>query len=407
MRRGTRLTGRGVALLLLGGLAAGGAAYVGETDLLWIGLSVALLPLLAVAYLFLARPSVSYDRSLSPPTIPVGTATRVVLHTANESPAQAGALRFHDSADGSLGGGASFIIARGFGAWTQAVGYTVEARRRGRFTVGPLFAQAGDPLGLAQRGFRASGADSMLRVTPRIWRLDELAGGAGLGSAGDATPQRIGQAGADDVLVREHRFGDDIRRVHWKMTAKKDELMVRLEEHPWDPSSTLIVDTRRSAHTGEGPDGSLEWAVSAVASVAALLNEGRHRLAILAPSGRVFASSRGTGAAAKQLMIEAMTDLPSSDETWLGTAVDDPESLTSAAALVAVTGLLDQADAAALAAAGGRARSLIALVPDAVAWRAGDADHAEAVRFLRGRGWRVEAFRPGEPVPQVWDRVTR
>ncbi len=410
MRRGTRLTGRGIALLLFGSLAAAGAAYIGETDLLWIGLALILLPLLALAYLFLVRPFVSHERTLTPSTIPVGTSTRVVLHVANESPAQAAALRFHDTADGSLGGGASFVIARGFGAWHQSVGYTVEASRRGRYTVGPLQAQTGDPLGLAQRGFTAKGRNSMLRVTPRIWRLEELAGGAGLGSAGEATPQRIGQAGADDVLVREHRHGDDIRRVHWKMTAKKDDLMVRLEEHPWDPSSTLIVDTRRGAHLGDGPDGSLEWAVSAVASVAALLSEGRHRLAILAPSGRVFESARGSGEASKQLMIEAMTDLQTSEEAWLGSAVEDPESLSSAASLVAVTGLLDSSDAAALAAAGGRARSLIALVPDAPSWRA-PADthdeHAEAVRFLRGRGWHVEAYRRGEPVPKVWERVTR
>ncbi|MFD0867441.1 DUF58 domain-containing protein, partial [Tessaracoccus lubricantis] len=226
-------------------------------------------------------------------------------------------------------------------------------------------------------------------------------------SAGDATPQRIGSAGADDVLVREHRHGDDIRRVHWKMTAKRDDLMVRLEEHPWDPSSTLIVDTRRDAHRGHGADGSLEWAVSAVTSVAALLSEGRHKLAILSPSGRVFETGHSVGEASRQLMIEAMTDLATSEETWLGSAVDDPELLTSVASLVAVTGLLSTADAAALAAAGGRARSLIALVPDAAAWHADDDEHRESIRFLRGRGWRVETFRPLEPVPQVWERVTR
>lgn len=407
MRRGTRLTGRGAALLILGVVAAGGAAAIGETDLLWLGLAVTLLPLLALAYLFLVRPAVGHHRSLSPSTIPVGTSTRVVLHIANESPAQAAALRFHDTTDRSLGGGASFIIARGFGAWRQSVGYTLEAERRGRFAVGPLHARSHDPLGLAQRGFDASGRNSTLRVTPRIWRLDDLAGGSGLGSAGEATPQRIGQAGADDVLVREHRHGDDIRRVHWKMTAKKDDLMVRLEEHPWDPSSTLIVDTRRGAHLGEGASGSLEWAVSAVASIAALLSEGRHRLTILAPSGRVFESARGSGEASKQLMIEAMTELETSEETWLGSAVDDPESLSSAASLVAVTGILSSSDAAALSAAGGRARSLIALTPDPQGWGVPSDEHREAIQFLRGRGWRVEHFGPGEPMPRVWERVIR
>ncbi|WP_052460193.1 DUF58 domain-containing protein [Tessaracoccus massiliensis] len=409
MRRGTWLTGRGIAMLAFGILAAGAAGYFGETDLLWLGLALVALPLLAFGYLLLARPLVTFDRTLTPAMIPVGTSTRVVLNVANQSPAQAAALRFHDTADESLGGGAAFVIARGFGEWTQAVGYTVEALRRGRFTVGPLRADAWDPLGLARRGFTARGAESTLRVTPRIWRLQDLAAGTGLGSAGDATPQRIGAAGADDVLVREHRHGDDLRRVHWKMTAKKDDLMVRLEEHPWDPSSTLIVDTRRGAHFGEGAQGSLEWAVSTVASIAALFSEGRHKVAILAPSGRVFESGHAVGEASKQMMIEAMTDLESSEEGWLGSAVEDPESLTSVASLAAVTGRLSNSDAAALVAAGGRARSLVAIVPDVAAWQPGteDEEHKEAIRFLRGRGWRVETFGPGEPAPQVWGRVTR
>lgn len=407
MRRGTRPTARGIALLLCGILAAGGAAYMGELDLLWLGLALTALPLLAFVYLFAVRPRILYDRTLTPATIPVGTSARVVLQLENRSPAQAAALRFHDAANTSLGGGAIFNISRGFGEWTQAVGYTVEANRRGRYAVGPLTARAADPLGLAVRGFTARGSESTLRVTPRIWRLDDLAGGAGLGSAGDATPQKIGAAGTDDVLVREHRHGDDIRRVHWKMSAKTGDLMVRLEEHPWDPSSTLIIDTRRQAHLGDGPDGSLEWAVSAVTSVAALLSEGRHKLAVLAPSQRIFESGHRVGETARQLMIEAMTDLTASDETWLGSAVDDPELLTSAASLVAATGLLTKADAAALVAASTRSRSLIALVPDAEAWQAPPGEHREAIRFLQGRGWRVETYRPGEPVPRVWERVTR
>lgn len=407
MRRGTRPTGRGIALLLCGVLASGGAAYLGEPDLLWLGLALVALPILAFVYLLVVRPQVAYSRTLTPAAVPIGTSSRVVLHLENRSPAQAAALRFHDGADASLGGGAVFIISRGFGEWTQAVGYTVEANRRGRYTVGPLTARATDPLGLAVCGLTARGAESTLRVTPRIWRLDDLAGGAGLGSAGDATPQKIGAAGTDDVLVREHRHGDDIRRVHWKMSAKRDDLMVRLEEHPWDPSSTLIIDTRRVAHVGSGPEGSLEWAVSAVTSVAALLSEGRHKLAILAPSQRVFESGHSVGEAARQLMVEAMTDLTASEEEWLGSAVDNPELLTSAASLVAVTGILSTADAAALVAASSRARSLVALVPDAEAWQTPTDGHREAMRFLQGRGWRVEMYRPGEPVPQVWERVTR
>ena len=44
--------------------------------------------------------------------------------------------------------------------------------------------------------------------------------------------------------------------------------MVRREEQPWQSRATVVLDTRGSAHRGDGPASSLEWAVSAAASVA-------------------------------------------------------------------------------------------------------------------------------------------
>ena len=85
-------------LLVLGVAATAGAGYLGERDLMWVALTLAVLPLLAAGYLVLARPRVSHQRSLTPPTIPVGTSTRVVLQVANQAPAQASALRFLDTA---------------------------------------------------------------------------------------------------------------------------------------------------------------------------------------------------------------------------------------------------------------------------------------------------------------------
>ena len=46
MRDGTRLTGRGLALLILGTIASVAAAAIGERDLLWVTLFVAFLPVL-------------------------------------------------------------------------------------------------------------------------------------------------------------------------------------------------------------------------------------------------------------------------------------------------------------------------------------------------------------------------
>ena len=71
--------------------------------------------------------------------------------------------------------------------------------------------------------------------------------------------------------MRPYRHGDELRRVHWRSTARHDELMVRLEERPWRAGTTVLLDRRDGAHRGRGADSSLEFAVSMAASVCAHL----------------------------------------------------------------------------------------------------------------------------------------
>ena len=53
----------------------------------------------------------------------------------------------------------------------------------------------------------------------------------------------------DDVMTREYRHGDPMRRVHWAATARHGELMVRQEESVTTPEATIILDQRFSAFT--------------------------------------------------------------------------------------------------------------------------------------------------------------
>lgn len=406
MSRAPRLTGRGWALLAIGVVATIGAAVAGERDLIWVTAVPVFLPLLTLGQLLFDPPRLRVAREVTPETVPIGTPSRIVVRVEAKPSWQSASLSLLDSAPKALGGGARFGIARGFGAWHQSVGYTVATTQRGRFEVGPLQVRATDPLALATLATTAQGPASDVRVTPRVWTLDTLTASPQLGAA-DATPQRIGQAGSDDVLVREHRHGDDLRRVHWKMSARQGDLMVRVEEHPWDPSSALIVDTRAAAHFGEGPTSSLEWVVSAITSVATLLTRRRHRLTIVSPAGLVCDPGHTFDEAAAQLVLGAMTDLASSEETWLGGALADPQLLGSASSLVAATGRLTARDAAALVAAGLPSRSRVALVPDLEAWDRDDAEHRDACSLLLNHGWTVVSYALGEPVPEVWRRATR
>jgi len=256
------LTGRGLAMLVFGGIIAAVAAIMGEPDLAWVGVFIVSLPVLGLVIVLVLPPRLTCKRSVIPDSLPVGDVARVRLLITSSRTVSFSALGFRDRLPEALGRDATFTLVRGLGRWRQAAGYDITTQQRGHFRIGPLLVRNSDAFGVAWRSWQAAERITSLRVTPRLWPLPLPKGGRASGASGDATPQRIGNAGADDVLVREHRHGDGMRRVHWRMSAKRGELMVRLEEQPWDPAMTIIVDTRSTAHIGSGPESTLEWVLS-------------------------------------------------------------------------------------------------------------------------------------------------
>ena len=119
----------------------------------------------------------------------------------------------------------------------------------------------------------------------------------GHGGGGEGSRRTIAVHGEDDVSTREYRHGDDLRKVHWRATARTGELMVRLEERPWRAQATLLLDTRARAHllaprhrrpspaagpaaaTTPRPPDSLEWLVEAAASIGTALARAGRRAA--------------------------------------------------------------------------------------------------------------------------------
>lgn len=402
------LSPRGAVVLLAGAVTTAAGALLGEPDLVALGVFLLVLPLTALGFLWLATPAIEVERTLTPAQAAIGEDVEAVLRLRNMKALTAGSLQFTDEAPAAVGGGATFRVARAFGSWRQAVSYPIRTAQRGQFPIGPLRVRFSDPLGLSRRTTSTIGADTRLRVTPRLWPLDALPRTAGTGASQQSAPNRLGQSGQDDVLVREHRHGDDMRRVHWRLSAKQGQLMVRLAEDPWDPSCTLLVDCRTWAHAGSGPDSSLEWVVSAVASSGAKLMDSRWRVTMLGGQATFFgASQQFSGPAAKEMMIEALTDLEASPETQLSALVRDLDAV-GAGTLVAALGLLSARDAATLVALSARALRGFALVPDAAAWEfsAERADeHVEACRTLAGAGWALVTYRPGDSLPLAWRRL--
>ena len=284
------LTTRG-RCLFAGGLATAACSLVlNERDLLRVGAFVALLPLLALLLARHTRRAVRAHRELRPARLEVGGDATVEVHLRGT--ALLGAVRLVDTVPDAAGPQAAapprFTVHRLSGRGSAVLAYPLRPAVRGLHTIGPLTGSAVDPLGLAEFERTLTGSDQLL-VLPRVVGLRGLPPALG---AGDGTPgaslAHQGQ-GSSDVLTRPYRVGDELRRVHWRSTARFDELMVRLEERPWRSGMTVLLDRRDHAHRGRGANSSLEFAVSLTASVCAHLLSRGEPVTVLTEDGSALA----------------------------------------------------------------------------------------------------------------------
>ncbi len=123
----------------------------------------------------------------------------------------------------------------------------------------------GDPFGLTTVATVAAPAVEVT-VYPHIDQIEPLPYTTGHDPlAGARQPNSLGRTGEDFYALRPYVVGDDLRRIHWPSSARHDELLVRQNELPWQGRTTVLLDVRKSAHSGD----SLEVAVSAAASIVA------------------------------------------------------------------------------------------------------------------------------------------
>lgn len=391
------LTTRGRCLLAGGAATAVCAIVLDERDLLRAGVLVALLPLFAMVLAARTRRIVSAERVLLPERLPVDGAVRTEVHLHGGP--LLGALRLYDvvpdAASPQAGAPPRFTVHRLSSRGGALLTYPLAPTLRGVHKIGPLTGLATDPLGLAEFERELARADRLLML-PRVVPLSGVppAFGTGEGTPGAALAHQ-GQ-GSSDVLVRPYRQGDELRRVHWRSTARHDELMVRLEERPWRGGLTVLLDRRACAHRGHGPAASLEWAVSMAASICAHLVARGEPLTLVTEDG-VELAGPGTG-------IEQLLDTLAALRPSARTDLDGPE-LPAGTDIVAVLGELAPGQAATLLArhrGGGHAMLL-----DTATWERSSGGAVEAATGLRKGDWNVTVATAGSSQQAVWDLLVR
>lgn len=127
------LTTRGRSFLAAG-IAAAICAYVlGQSDLLRVGLLLAVLPLVCAAVLYRTRYRVAGSRRLSPARVPAGSEARVHLRMDNVSRLPTGLLMLQDRVPYVLGPRPRFVLDRVEAGGRREVSYRVRSDLRGRY----------------------------------------------------------------------------------------------------------------------------------------------------------------------------------------------------------------------------------------------------------------------------------
>jgi uncharacterized protein (DUF58 family) len=409
------LTTRGRSFLAAG-IAAAVCAYVlGQGDLLQVGLLLAVLPLVCATVLYRTRYRVAGSRRLSPARVPAGSEARVHLRMDNVSRLPTGLLMLQDRVPYVLGPRPRFVLDRVEAGGRREVSYRVRSDLRGRYPLGPLQLRLTDPFGMCELTRSFSTFDT-LTVIPRVEALPSVRLSGEAKGYGDGRNRSLALAGEDDVIPRGYRYGDDLRRVHWRSTARYGELMVRREEQPQRARCTVLLDTRGIAFAGQGPDSAFEWAVSGAASVLVHMLERGFSVRLLSDTGNSvpgqdadgFAGASQESADAAGLMMDTLAVIDHSDGAGLSRAYDVLRG-GNEGLLVAFFGDLDEEQAAIVARMRQRSGGALAFVLDSEGWVrettdvAGPADQRdERLRMLRDAGWTAVGVPRGASLTELW-----
>jgi len=170
----------------------------------------------------------------------------------------------------------------------QVSAYQLSIAVRGRATLGPVVVHSRFPLGVVERGLEFD-LPAQILVYPRIGRLTQSWRRFTETTHTSSQSARQSSHAADTFhTLREYHSGDDPRTIHWRTSARRNELMVREFRDQRDTPVVLLLDGYRPAG-GKERDDLMELAISFAATVCVhQLHASRDAPVALAAAGRTW-----------------------------------------------------------------------------------------------------------------------
>jgi uncharacterized protein (DUF58 family) len=324
--RGWAAVGAGSALAVLW-------IAIGERLLLAVAIFLIAAVVIGSLYVRSAAPRVELTRRLTP--LQVHEGDRAVVEVAVVAQRRLYQVSVVDVVQDL--GSARFVADQVEPSDPLLARYEVLCKPRGIYIVGPAQVNVRDPLALAESGDTAGTADRLV-VYPAVEDLEGMPIGRGKDPTVNTSRATFTQAGGEDFFtLREYQLGDDLRRVHWPSSAKRDELMIRQLEVPWQSRALIILDPRMNVHSSAA---GYEHAVKGAASALRHIFRAGYTPTLWtgANTGTVVTSSDAYAAA----MEELATVQPGPDGDLRSAVARLRRDGMSGGVLVMVTGVPDQ-----------------------------------------------------------------
>jgi uncharacterized protein (DUF58 family) len=251
--------------------------------------------------------------------------------------------------------------------------YRIRPEHRGVYPFGPVALSAGDPFGLFTSHARIKKRDWLI-VYPRLVALEDLKSPYQAPFGDVSVRQSIFQDPVRTVGVRDYQPSDSFRHVHWKASARRRNLQVRVFEPTTAYTMILVLNVATFARHWEGTRPEImERAISATASIANYSVERRWLVGLTANGAMPNADQPvrvppGRGPDQLPFLLEALAGITSfTTAPFERFLLKESSRLAWGATLVVVTAVVNEEIMASLNSLrdAGRRVVLVALTPEA------------------------------------------
>jgi uncharacterized protein (DUF58 family) len=279
--------------------------------LFFLGVILGQIPLLLVAFLLLlvwgttriweryALTRIEYHRHLSARRAFFGDELTLELEVANRKPLPLPWIEIDDEmpADVTFLKGKttqSYKVARVHLTSLLSLGwyhrvkrlYPIRCDQRGYFTFGPTHIRSGDLFGFSRQEMEVSDIDRLI-VFPRIVPVEQRGIPSNQPIGDIRTRRHIFQDPILTMGVRDYHFGDSLKRIHWKTTARLGKLQTKVFEPTTSVDMGIFFDVRTVQPPAWGTvTQRLELGVMAAASIARHAMSNGYRVGLYANQRR-------------------------------------------------------------------------------------------------------------------------